>query len=93
MDFIFELPRTKDNKTGIMVVVDKLSKRTHFIPIESKQNAERTADTFYKEIYQHHGLPRKIVSDRDSRFTGNFWSKRMKSMKVKLNEFDTLCNP
>ena len=51
MDFIFELPRTKDNKTGIMVVVDKLSKRTHFIPIESKHNAERTADTFYREIY------------------------------------------
>ena len=85
MDFIFELPRTKDNKTGIMVVVDKLSKRIHFIPIESKHNAERTADTFYREIYKHHGLPRKIISDRDSRFTGNFWSELMKLLKVKLN--------
>ena len=85
MDFIFELPRTKDNKTGIMVVVDKLSKGTHFIPIESKHNAERTAATFYKEIYKHHGLPRKIVSDRDSRFTGNFSIELMKLLNVKLN--------
>ena len=85
MDFIFELPRTKDNKTGIMLVVDKLSKRTHFIPMESKHDAERTADTFYREIYKHRGLPRKIIYDRDSRFTGNFWSELMKLPKVKLN--------
>ena len=85
MDFIFELPRTKDNKTGFMVVADKLSKRTHFIPIDSKRNAERTADTFYRELYKRHGLPRKIIYDRDFRFTGNFWSELMKLLKVKLN--------
>ena len=58
MDLIFELPRTKDYKTVILVIVDKLSKRTHFIRIESKQNAVKTVNTFYKEIYKHHGLPR-----------------------------------
>ena len=87
MGFILELPKAKDNKTGIMVVVDKISKRTHLIPtipIDSKHNAETTADTFYKEIYKHNELPGKIVSDRNSRFTENFWIELMKLLKVKF---------
>lgn len=85
MDFIFDLPRTSNKNTGILVVVDKLSKQTHFIPLDSKINAKGTADLFYKEVYKQHGLPRKIISDRDSRFTSNFWKELMKLLQVKLN--------
>ena len=85
MDFIFDLPKTSNRNTGIMVVVDKLSKHTHFIALSSTINAKGTADIFYKEIYKHHGLPRKIISDRDSRFTSNFWKTLMKTLKIKLN--------
>ncbi|CDF39331.1 unnamed protein product [Chondrus crispus] len=68
MDFIFDLPKTMDGKTAIMVVVDKLSKRTHFIPLRSDNSAKTIATTFCKEINKHHGLLRKIISDRDTRF-------------------------
>ena len=85
MDFIFELPKTEEKNTAILVVVDKLTKRTHFIPLKSNHTAKDTAYVFYKEIYRHHGLPRKIISDRDPRFTGSFWTELMKILKVKLN--------
>lgn len=84
MDFIFELPKTKNSKTAILVVVDKLCKRAHFIPLESNHTAKDTAIVFYKEIYKKHGLPRKIISDRDSRFTSTFWTELMKLFKIKL---------
>jgi len=84
MDFIFKLPKTSDKKTGILVVVDKLSKRTHFIALEANHNAKNTAYVFYENIYKHHGLPRTIISDRDSRFTGTFWKELMKLLNIKL---------
>ena len=85
MDFMFKLPRTKDGYESILVVVDKLSKRTHFIPLTKNHKAEDIAEIFYKEIYKHHGLPRVIISDRDTRFTSTFWTELMKLLKVKLN--------
>ena len=85
MDFIFNLPKSTENKDGILVVVDKLSKRTHFIAFEGDLNAKEVALIFYNEVFKHHGLPRKIISDRDSRFTGTFWKELMKIIRVKLN--------
>ncbi|CDF39069.1 unnamed protein product, partial [Chondrus crispus] len=85
MYFIFDLPRTNTNKSAILVVVDKLSKHTHFVPIESNHTAKDTAEVFYNEIYKHHGLPRKIISDRDTRFTSTLWKEIMKLLRVKLN--------
>lgn len=92
MAFIFNLPKTAEEKTAILVVVDKLSKRIHLIPLESDNNTQKIAEAFYTEIYKHHGLPRKIISDRDSRFTGSFWSELMRILKVKLN-FPTSFHP
>ena len=85
MDFMFKLPRTKDGYDGILVVVDKLSKRTRFVPLTKNHKAENIAETFYNEIYKHHGLPRTIISDRDTRFTSTFWEELMKLLKVRLN--------
>ena len=85
MDFIFDLPRANTKKSAILVVVDKLSKHTHFIPIESKHTAKDTAKGFYNEIYKHHGLPRKIISDRDTRFTSILRKEIMKLLRVKLS--------
>ena len=84
MGFMFDLP-TSNGLTGIMVIADKLSKRTHFIPVHSTNDAKDITEVFYKEIFKHHGLPRKIISDRDTRFTGTFWKELMKLLKVKVN--------
>ena len=72
MDFMFKLPNTKDEYSALMLVVDKLTKRAHLIPLTSKHKSEDMAEVFYKEIFEHHGLPRKMISDRDSRFTSEF---------------------
>ncbi len=61
LDYIFNLPKTKDNKKAILVVVDKLSKRAHSIPLTVEHKAEDTAKVFYNEVYKHHGLPRKNI--------------------------------
>ena len=73
MDFIFELPKTKKGYTGILVVVDRFSKMAHFVPLNEDTSARQVARLFFQYIVKYHGLPKSIVSDRDGRFTGNFW--------------------
>ena len=84
IEFMFDLPKS-NGLTGIMVIVDKLSKRTHFIPFNFTNDAKDIAEIFYREIFKHHGLPRKVISDRDTRFAGTFWKELMKLLEVKLN--------
>ena len=55
-----------------MVVVDKLSKETHFIPIKTTHKDANIADIFMKEIFSLHGILKVIVSDIDPKFNGNF---------------------
>ena len=73
MDFIIGLPMTWSQHDSIMVVVDKLTKAAHFIPVKSMYKTDDIAKIFMKEIFKLHGLPKAIVSDRDVKFTSNFW--------------------
>ena len=73
MDFITKLPRS-NGCTELWVVIDRFSKMAHFIPLEEdKKTAEDLAHIFTQESWRLHGLPRDIVSNRDSRFTSNTW--------------------
>ena len=73
MDFITGLPKTRRNKDAIWVIVDRLTKSAHFIPINQKDNASQLVDIYVKEIVSKHGVPQSIVSDRGSIFTAAFW--------------------
>ena len=73
MDFITHLPKTRQGHTAILVVVDRLSKLSHFIPTVDEASAEDVARLFLDNIFAHHGMPETIVSNRDSRLTGTFW--------------------
>ena len=73
MDFIMPLPKAKSGHDAILLVVDKLSKMAHYIPTTSTVTAPQVAQIFFKEIVRLHGVPSSIVSDRDPRFTSNFW--------------------
>ena len=53
-------------------MVDKLSKALHFIPVKTTYKASNIADIFMKEIFRLHGIPKVIISARDTKFTGNF---------------------
>ena len=73
MDFITGLPNNFQWHDSMMVVVDKLRKDSHFIPVKSTYKAVNIAYIFMKEIFRLQGVPKVIVSDRDTEFTGNFW--------------------
>ena len=73
MDLIVSLPKIKNGYDAIFVVVDRLTKMMHAIPITTNINAPQLANIFLKEIYRLHGMPKIIVSDRDPRFTSIFW--------------------
>ena len=72
MDFIKGLPMTWRQHDSIMVVVDKLTKEAHFIPVKSMHKNDYIANIFMKEIFKLHGLPKAIVSDRDASSLLNF---------------------
>jgi hypothetical protein len=84
MDFITGLPKSTKKNDAIMVMVDKLSKSTHFVPIKSTCKAIDIANIFMKEIFRLHGMPREIVSDRDTKFTSSFWKSLMAGFETKL---------
>jgi hypothetical protein len=67
-----------------MVVVDKLSKVAHFIPVKSTFKAINIANIFMKEIFRLHGMPKEIISDRDTKFTSNFWKSLFVGFETKL---------
>jgi hypothetical protein len=84
MDFITRLPTSSRKNDAIMVVVDKLSKSAHFIPVKLTCKAIDIANIFMKEIFRLHGMPKEIVFDRDMKFISNFWKSLMVGLGTKL---------
>ena len=88
MDFIFGFPKI-DGKASIMVVVDRFSKYFVFIAAPRLCSSEIAADLFYKYVVKYLGVPADIVSDRDTRFTGRFWTTLFNLMGTEL-KFSTV---
>ncbi|KAL3524838.1 hypothetical protein ACH5RR_013210 [Cinchona calisaya] len=84
MDFIVGLPKFEGCQT-IMVVVDRFSKYGTFIAASKDCPAEEAARLFMKHIIKYWGVPRIIVSDRDPRFTGKFWTELFELLGSELN--------
>ena len=85
MDFITQLPCTKQEHDAILVVIDRLSKLVHFIPTRCDVDAAEVAQLFVQHVAKHHGLPTSIVSDRDTKFTSKFWEAVMKLWNVRTD--------
>jgi transposase InsO family protein len=75
MDFIVGLPRTRAGYDSILVVVDRLTKAAHFIPVKTTYNSTVLAKLYMSRIVCLHGIPNKIVSDRGTQFTSHFWQQ------------------
>jgi hypothetical protein len=84
MDFIEGLP-TSATSNCIMVIVDKLSKYAHFIPLHHPFSAKTIAQAFLDHVFKLHGMPVQIISDRDPIFTSTFWKKLSQLAQVTLS--------
>ncbi len=68
-----------------MVVIDRLTKFSHFIPCVEAISSREVADLFVRQIFRIHGVPRDITSDRDTRFISAFWTEFTKLLGIKRN--------
>ena len=75
MDFNVGLPRTRDGYDSIWVIVDRLTKIAHFIPMRTTYTSAKLAELYMSRIVCLHGVLKKIVSDRGTQFTSRFWQK------------------
>ena len=85
MDEKTGLPMTSRGNNALWVFVDKLSRRGHAVPCPAKGTAEDVAKLFMDTVFKHHGMPHRIISDRDGRFTSAFWQHLMKAIGTALN--------
>ncbi len=84
MDFITHLPATSRGFDTILTVVDRFSKLVHFIPCTTTLDAEATARLLFDNWVCKFGMPQKIVSDREPRFTSMFWTSLMSLLDCKV---------
>jgi transposase InsO family protein len=92
MDFITGLPRSNRGHDSIWVIVDRLTKVAHFIPVKTNFNGRHLADLYISCIVSLHGLPKVITSDRGPQFTSRFWKSLHEALGTKLS-FSTAYHP
>ncbi|WVZ71088.1 LOW QUALITY PROTEIN: hypothetical protein U9M48_019712 [Paspalum notatum var. saurae] len=84
MDFIVGLPHTQKGYNSIWEVVNHLTKVAHFIPVNTTYSGAKLAELYISRIVCLHGVPKRIISDRDSQFTSRFWEQLYDSLDTKL---------
>ena len=92
MDFVTGLPRTRRQHNAIWVIVERLTKSTHFLPVSKYDPFDKLAQLYVEEIVRLHGVPISIVSDRDPRFTSRFWSSLHDAIGTRFH-FSTAFHP
>ncbi|GJU05521.1 putative reverse transcriptase domain-containing protein [Tanacetum coccineum] len=85
MDFVTKLSRTSSGHDVIWVIVDRLTKSAHFLPMREDYKMDRLARLYLNEIVARHGVPVSIISDRDSHFTSRFWQLMKEALGTKLD--------
>nr|GFA47544.1 putative reverse transcriptase domain, ribonuclease H-like domain, aspartic peptidase domain protein [Tanacetum cinerariifolium] len=85
MDSVTKLPRTSNGYDTIWVLIDRLTKSTHFLPMRENDSMDKLSRLYLKEVVTRHGIPVSIICDRDGRFTLNFWRAFQKALGTHLD--------
>ncbi|GJS92878.1 putative reverse transcriptase domain-containing protein [Tanacetum coccineum] len=85
MDFITKLPKSSHGFDTIWVIVDRLTKSAHFLPIRENDPLDKLERLYLKRIVARHEIPIKIICDRDGRFTSNFWISFQKALGTNIS--------
>lgn len=91
-DFVTGLPKDRQQRDAVWVIVDRLTKSAHFIPIRMGYPLAKLATLYRDEIVRMHGVPLEIISDRDPRFTSHFWRAFQTAMGTE-SKFSTAFHP
>nr|GEU42440.1 putative reverse transcriptase domain-containing protein [Tanacetum cinerariifolium] len=85
IDFVTKLPRTSSGHDTIWVIVDRLTKFAHFLPMRKDYKMDRLARLYLNKIVARHGMPILIISDRGSRFISRFWQSMQEALETRLD--------
>ena len=85
MDFVVGLSRSQVGHDSIWVIVDRLTKTSHFLPFKTRWSVSKLAELFISEIVRLHGVLVSIVSDRDPQFTSHFWCSFQEALGTELH--------
>ncbi|GKC08202.1 reverse transcriptase domain-containing protein, partial [Tanacetum coccineum] len=85
IDFVTKLPKTAAGQDTIWVIVDRLTKSAHILPMREDDTLEKLTRQYLKEVVSRHGVPVSIISDRDGRFTSQFWKSFNKALGTRLD--------
>nr|GFB68141.1 reverse transcriptase domain-containing protein [Tanacetum cinerariifolium] len=86
MNFVTKLPRASSSYDTIWVIVDCLTKSTHFLPMMENDTMDKLTRLYLKEVVMRHEIPISIIYDRDGRFTLNFWRSFQKAVGTRLDK-------
>ncbi|GKF11809.1 putative reverse transcriptase domain-containing protein, partial [Tanacetum coccineum] len=84
IDLVTKLPKTTSGQDTIWVIVDRLTKSAHFLPMKETDSMEKLTRQYLKEVVSRHGVPVSIISDRDSKFASYFWKSLNKALEDML---------
>ena len=84
MDFIVGLPNTSQKHDSIWVIVDRLTKIAHFIPVHTTYKTSKYAESYLDRIVCLHGVSKTIISDRGTQFVARFWEQLQGALRTKL---------
>ncbi|GKE51606.1 putative reverse transcriptase domain-containing protein, partial [Tanacetum coccineum] len=85
MDFITKLPKSSQGFDTIWVIVDRLTKSAHFLPIRENDLLDKLVRLYLNKIVARHEIPASIIYDRDGRFTSNFWKSFQKALGIDIS--------
>ncbi|GKC83029.1 putative reverse transcriptase domain-containing protein [Tanacetum coccineum] len=84
MDFVTKLPKTTSGQDTIWVIVDRLTKSAHFLPMKETDSMEKLTRQYLKEVVSRHGVLVSIIFDRDSKFTSHFWKSLNEALLLQV---------